>query len=188
MSEEQNSNPEENAKNESQEQDKEHIDVTTGDGEAADVDTTHLQEELDAAKDQALRAQAEMQNVRRRAEQDVEKARKFALERFVNDLLPVADNLERALAAIDAEDEAQKPIIEGVELTLKSLIDTLGKYQVEQINPLGEPFDPQLHEAMAMVPNPDMEPNSVMDVMEKGYSLNGRLIRPARVVVVKGEN
>lgn len=142
-----------------------------------------LQEEVAGLKEQALRAHAEAQNARRRAEQDVEKARKFALEKFVNDLLPVADNLERAIAAADAEDEAQKAVLEGVELTLKSLQDTLKKYHVEAIDPEGEPFDPQLHQAMSMVPNPDVEPNTVLTVFQKGYNLNGRLVRPAMVVV-----
>lgn len=142
-----------------------------------------LVEEINALKDQVLRAQAETQNARRRAEQDVEKARKFALNKFVEDLLPVADNLERAITAGDADDEAQKAVLEGVELTLKSLVDTLKKYNVEAINPEGEPFDPELHQAMSMVPNPDVEPNTVMNVFQKGYTLNGRLVRPAMVVV-----
>lgn len=142
-----------------------------------------LQEEVAQLKEQALRAQAEAQNARRRAEQDVEKARKFALEKFVSELLPVADNLERAITSGDAEDEAQKAILEGVELTHKSLIDTLKKFQVEAIDPEGEPFDPQLHQAMSMVPSPDVEPNTVLNVFQKGYTLYGRLVRPAMVVV-----
>ena len=142
-----------------------------------------LTEEIASLKEQVLRAHADAQNVRRRSEQDVEKARKFALEKFVADLLPVADNLERAIAAGNPEDETQKAVLEGVELTLKSLQDTLKKYKVEMVDPAGEPFDPQLHQAMTMVPNPDMEPNTVMDVFQKGYTLNGRLVRPAMVVV-----
>jgi len=144
-----------------------------------------LKAEAATARDQALRAAAEMQNIRRRAEQDVEKAHKFALDRFAGDIVNVADNLERALTTVDKADEKQKAIGEGIELTLKSLVDTLAKHGVQQINPLGEPFNPQQHEAIAMVPNPSMEPNSVMDVMQKGYLLNGRVIRPARVVVTK---
>ena len=153
----------------------------------AEITLEHLQEELAAAKDAALRAQAEAQNARRRAEQEVEKARKFALERFAGALLPVVDNMERSIDAVAevAVDEV-KPIAEGVELTLKSLMEVLGKFNIEQINPVGEPFDPQLHQAMTMVPNPDLEPNTVMDVMQKGYTLSGRLIRPAMVVVSKG--
>lgn len=143
-----------------------------------------LQADVETARDNALRAQADAQNVKRRAEQDVEKARKFALERFSGDLLPIVDNLERALEAA-TEDEAVKPIVEGVELTLKSFLAVLGKNNIEQINPEGEPFDPQLHQAMSMVENPDVEPNSVIAVVQKGYSLNGRLIRPAMVMVSK---
>lgn len=150
-------------------------------------ETEKLKAEVVAARDQVLRAQAEMQNVRRRAEQDVEKAHKYALDRFAGDIVTVADNLERALTTIDRSDDKQKPVAEGIELTLKSLLDTLQKYGVKQLNPMGEPFNPQEQEAIAMVPNPAMEPNSVMDVMQKGYALNGRVIRPARVVVVKGD-
>jgi molecular chaperone GrpE len=144
-------------------------------------------EEATNAKEQALRAVAEAQNVRRRAEKDAENARKFALEKFAGDILSVADNLDRALAAADAEDEALKPILEGVELTRKSLLDALARHNVEQIDPTGQPFDPEFHEAMAMVPNPSAEPNSVIDVMQKGYTLNGRLLRAAMVVVAKAE-
>ena len=145
-----------------------------------------LQQQLADTKDQALRTAAEAQNVRRRAEQEVDKARKFALEKFSGSLLDIVDNLERAMASADAENEAVKPLLEGVDLTYKSFIDTLAKFQVEQVDPAGEPFDPQFHQAMTMVPNPDMEPNTVMDVMAKGYTLNGRLLRPAMVVVSKG--
>ncbi|MCV6614021.1 MAG: nucleotide exchange factor GrpE [Cellvibrionaceae bacterium] len=144
-----------------------------------------LNNELAQAKDQAIRAQAEAQNVRRRAEQDVEKAHKFGLEKFVGDMLTVVDNLERALGAMDAEDEALKASREGIELTHKSLLDGLKRHKVEQIDPAGEPFDPEYHQAMTMVPNPEVEPNTVMDVFQKGYTLHGRLVRPAMVVVAK---
>ena len=142
-----------------------------------------LANDLAKAKEDVLRAQAEAQNARRRSETDVEKARKFALERFVGDLLPVVDNLERALDAIDQTDETFKSVVEGIELTRKSFLDTLTRHQVVQIDPAGQPFDPENHQAMTMVPNPNLEPNTVMDVFQKGYSLNGRLIRPAMVVV-----
>jgi molecular chaperone GrpE len=132
-----------------------------------------------------VRAQAEMQNVRRRAERDVESAHKFALEKFAGDILTVADSLERGLATLDPQDEALKPAREGLELTLKVLLDVFAKYNLEQIDPQGEPFNPEHHEAMTMIPAPDVEPNSVVEVLEKGYQLNGRLIRPARVVVSK---
>lgn len=142
-----------------------------------------LNDEIATLKEQALRAQADVQNARRRAEKDVESARKFALEKFINELLPVADNLERALTAGNPDDEGQQAVLEGVSLTHKSLVDTLKKFQVEAIDPEGEPFDPQLHQAMSMVPNPDVEPNTVLNVFQKGYTLYGRLVRPAMVVV-----
>ena len=144
-----------------------------------------LEEELTLAKDAVLRAQADSQNVMRRAEQDVEKARKFALERFCAELLPVVDNLERALEASSGGDAIVKPIAEGVELTLKGLQDVLKKFHVEAVDPAGEPFDPQLHQAMSMVENAEVEPNSVILVMQKGYTLHGRLLRPAMVMVSK---
>lgn len=145
-----------------------------------------LEDELVGAKDDALRAQADAQNAARRAEQEVEKARKFALERFANELLPVLDNLERALEAAGGDSEEVKAIAEGVELTLKSFTDVMGKFNVDVVDPNGEPFDPNLHQAMSMVENNDVEPNTVIAVMQKGYTLNGRLIRPAMVMVSKG--
>jgi molecular chaperone GrpE len=154
--------------------------------EATDeVTLESLQEELKRAREDVLRAQADAQNVIRRAEQDVEKARKFALERFCAELLPVVDNLERALEASSGDDEVVKPIAEGVQLTLKSFLDALKKFHIEPIDPVGEPFDPQLHQAMSMVENPDVEPNTVTLVMQKGYTLSGRLVRPAMVMVSK---
>jgi len=144
-----------------------------------------LEDAVSSAHDEALRAQAEAQNTIRRAEQDVEKARKFALERFCNELLPVVDNLERALEAAEGEEEILKPIAEGVELTLKSFLDALQKFSIEPVSPQGEPFDPQLHQAMTMVENGEVEPNTVIAVMQKGYTLNGRLVRPAMVMVSK---
>jgi molecular chaperone GrpE len=145
----------------------------------------NLQAEVAEARDAALRAQADAQNSKRRSEQDVEKARKFALEGFAKELLPVLDNLERALEATEGGDEAVKAIAEGVELTLKSFQDALKKFHVEVVDPQGEPFDPNLHQAMSMVENNDVEPNSVIAVMMKGYTLNGRLLRPAMVMVSK---
>lgn len=137
-------------------------------------------------KDEVLRVQAEMQNLRRRTEQDVEKAHKYGQERFSIELLAVMDNLERALqVTMDREDEAVKALLQGVELTLKSFVDCFRKFGIEQIDPLGEPFDPQLHQAMAMQDNPDVEPNTVTAVMQKGYTLHGRVIRPAMVMVSK---
>ncbi|WP_346837393.1 nucleotide exchange factor GrpE [Microbulbifer sp. SAOS-129_SWC] len=153
--------------------------------EALHAQIVGLQEQLVIEKDMALRAQAEAQNARRRAQQDVDKARKFAVEKLLQDLVPVVDNLERALSSIDADDEANKAVIEGIELTHKSFVDTLGKFAVEVLDPAGEPFDPELHQAMTQVPNGEVEPNTVLEVFQKGYRLNGRLVRPAMVVVSK---
>jgi len=146
-----------------------------------------LEEQLAEARDQALRTAAELQNVRRRAEQDVEKAHKFALEKFASDLLMVVDSLERGLELSDADNEALRPMREGMELTLKAFHDTLKRYQVEALDPHGEPFNPEHHQAMAMQPSASVEPGSVLKVFQKGYLLNGRLLRPAMVVVSKAE-
>lgn len=153
--------------------------------EALQAQVEELTAALASAKEQALRAQADAQNAQRRAEQDVEKAHKYGQEKLVLDMLPVVDNLERALASADKEDEAQKAVIEGVELTLKSFVDSLARHKVEAVDPEGEPFDPQLHQAMSMVENPDVESNTVIEVFQKGYTLHGRLVRPAMVVVSK---
>ncbi len=141
------------------------------------------QQQLGEARDQMLRAVAEAQNARRRADKDVTNARLFALEGFSRDLLPVIDNLERATDSVDADDSASSAVAEGVELTLKSFRDVLKRHHLEQVDPLSEPFDPEFHEAISMVENKDVEPNTVINVVQKGYTLNGRLLRAAMVVV-----
>ena len=143
------------------------------------------QAEIAELKEQVLRVQAEMQNVRRRAEMDVEKAHKFGLEKFANEMLNVVDNLERGLAAAPEED-ATKAIREGIEMTLSGFTSALSKFSVETVNPQGETFNPELHQAMTMIEVPGTAPNTVIDVMQKGYTLHGRLLRPAMVVVSKG--
>ena len=152
-----------------------------------------LTEQLDSAlkdaeqhKDSALRAKAEADNIRRRAEREVSNASKFALERFAKDVLAVVDSLEKALET-PVEDDAQKAMHEGISLTHKLFLDTLKRFHIEQVSPLGESFDPALHEAMVMQESEEHEPNSVMMVVQNGYQLNGRLIRPARVIVAKGK-
>lgn len=153
-----------------------------------------LEEKLEAAelaagqaKDDLLRVQAEMQNLRRRTEQDVEKAHKYGQEKFAGELLAVMDNLERALSsASDSEDDVVKAIHEGVNITLKSFAACFSKFKIVAVDPLGEPFDPLLHQAMSMQENADVEPNTVIAVMQKGYTLHGRVIRPAMVMVSKG--
>ena len=159
----------------------------TADVAALQAEIETLKEEVANAQEQVLRASAEMQNARRRAQQDVEKAHKFALDKFVDDMLPVADNLERALEAANGQQGSFEAIVEGVELTLKSMTDGLKRHNVEAVDPAGEPFDPQLHQAMSMVPDPNVEPNTVINVFQRGYTLNGRLVRPAMVVVSKAE-
>lgn len=128
-----------------------------------------------------LRAAAELENVRKRAARDVENAHKFALERFSTDLLDVRDSLEMALATGTEVDITS--LMEGNEATLKLLAAVMQRYGVQELDPLGEPFDPAMHEAMTMQPSADAEPGSILTVFQKGYALNGRLLRPARVVV-----
>ncbi|MFM5230681.1 nucleotide exchange factor GrpE [Aeromonas media] len=151
-----------------------------------------LEAQLEAAqqasleeRERAVRAVAEMENLRRRAAQDVEKAHKFALEKFAAELLPVLDNLERAIELADKESEALKPMIEGVELTLKSMQSSVAKFGLVALDPQNQPFDPNAHQAMSMIENAELAPNTVIAVMQKGYELNGRVIRPAMVMVSK---
>ncbi|ORT50539.1 heat shock protein GrpE [Vibrio sp. qd031] len=136
-------------------------------------------------QESVLRAKAEVENMRRRTEQEIDKARKYALNKFSEELLPVVDNLERAIEAADKENDVLKPIVEGIELTHKTFADVLAKFGVNVINPEGETFNPELHQAMSIQESPDHEANSVMFVMQKGYELNGRVLRPAMVMVAK---
>lgn len=150
-----------------------------------ETDLNQAQAQLAEQKDLMLRIKADAENTRRRASLDVEKAHKFALEKFAADLLSVADNLERALEFVDRDNEQLKSFVEGVDLTLKGFLDVVAKYGVNQINPQGEPFNPEFHEAMTTMPTADVAPNTVTFVMQKGYELNGRLLRPAMVGVAK---
>ena len=141
-----------------------------------------------AAEDRALRAAAEAENTRRRTERSIENAHKFALERFVADLLPAVDSFERAADAAggaEAAADAVAAIAEGVALSLKLLVGAMEKQGIAVVDPIGAPFDPKLHEAMSMVEKADAEPGSVVEVFQKGYTVNGRLARPARVIVAK---
>lgn len=142
--------------------------------------------EIDAReKDIQLRAQAEIQNIRRRAEQDVEKAHKFALEKFSKELLTVVDNLERGLEALDkaVTDETTQALVDGVEMTHKEFISTLGKFGVEAVGVVGEAFNPELHQAISMQPAEGIAANHISVVLQKGYTLQGRVLRPAMVMV-----
>ena len=143
-----------------------------------------LAETAKKEQDLLLRTRAEIDNIRRRTEQDVEKAHKFALEKFAKDLLNTIDNLERALATpANTEDETVKALFDGVELTLKELLATVARFGVEPVGVVGEVFNPDLHQAISMQPMEGFETNQITTVLQKGYLLNGRVIRPAMVMV-----
>lgn len=141
--------------------------------------------EAEAQKELALRTLADMENLKRRTRIDVENAHKFALEKFVNALIPVLDSMEMGMEAAKNEEASLESIREGIEMTFKQTLDMLGDFNVERVDPKGEKFDPQLHEAMTMVPSPEHDSNTVMDVIQKGYTLNERLVRAARVIVAQ---
>ena len=151
----------------------------------ADPLVADLQAKANENWEKYLRAAAELENVRKRAARDVENAHKYALERFATELLAVLDSLEAGLAA--GEDADAETLLKGKEATLKQLLAILERFGVEEVDPHGEPFDPTLHEAMTVQPSADVEPGSVVTVFQKGYALNGRLLRPARVVVAAEE-
>lgn len=146
-----------------------------------------LKEVQQRERDSLLRAKAEVENVRRRTELDIEKAHKFALEKFSGELLPVIDNLERAIDLADKSNPELTGLIEGVELTLKSMLDAVRKFGMEVVGDIHVPFNPELHQAMTMMESDELEPNHVIMVMQKGYTLNGRLLRPAMVAVSKAK-
>jgi molecular chaperone GrpE len=152
---------------------------------AKDLETLLKQAEskLDEQQNQIMRAHAEIENLKRRHSQDLEKAHKYALDKFVAELLTVWDSLELGNAAAQDDAADVEKLREGTGLTLKMLADTMQKFGVEQHDPSGEPFNPELHQAMAMQPSDEVEPNHVIAVVQKGYSLNGRLVRPAMVMV-----
>ncbi|PKM12161.1 MAG: nucleotide exchange factor GrpE [Gammaproteobacteria bacterium HGW-Gammaproteobacteria-3] len=135
--------------------------------------------------DKAVRMQAEMENLKKRTQKDLEGAHKFALEGFTKELLPVIDSLELGLKAATGDSEEVKKFREGSELTLKQFAAAFTKYNIEVLDPLGQPFNPELHQAMAMQPSAEVQPNTVLNVFQKGYTLNGRLLRPAMVVVAR---
>lgn len=149
-----------------------------------------LEEQLTLAEQKAhenweksVRAMAEVDNIRRRTEREVANAHRYALEKFAGSLIPVVDSLEQALQL--AAQHGDSAMREGLELTMKLFIDVLEKHGVKQLDPVGELFDPQLHEAMSIQPSDTAKPNTVLTVFQKGYLLNDRVIRPARVIVAK---
>ena len=173
MTEDENTGPEETGDNEEQADSAPSIEE---DGACPSED------EMEALKDQLLRTVAESENIRRRASRDVENAHKYANEKLLEDLLPVLDSLEKALELPNQSDDA-KAVLEGIEISLRIFRETLERAGVLVVDPLGEPFDPSRHEALAMVPNEEVEPNSVIEVVQKGYLLNERVVRAARVIV-----
>lgn len=143
-----------------------------------------LKMEVQESSDKAVRATAELDNIRKRTSRDIENAHKYALERFVNDLLPVVDSMELGINASQSAEDIES-LREGMDLTLKMLFDCMSKFGVKTIDPAGEKFDPEWHEAVSMQELEGSEPGQVVTVMQKGYELNGRLVRPAMVVVAK---
>ncbi len=159
--------------------------------EQADTDVESLKNQLDkekelsqANKDLALRAQAEMDNLRKRTARDVESAHKYALEKFVNELLPIMDSLELGMSAAESAENVAD-LREGMDLTVKMFNTAMDKFNVKAVDPQGEKFNPEQHEAVSMQEIEGAESGSVVTVMQKGYELNGRLVRPAMVVVAK---
>ncbi|ORM62999.1 nucleotide exchange factor GrpE [Pantoea rodasii] len=191
MSSKEQNTPNEQVSDEIQ-QDQQHVDAETAtEVDPRDERIAQLEAELaqsqGGVREAQLRAQAEIENIRRRAEMDVEKAHKFALEKFANELLPVIDSLERALEVTDKGNAELASMIEGIELTLKSLLGAVRKYGVEVVGETNVPFNPDVHQAMSMIESEDMAPNHVLMVMQRGYTLNGRLLRPAMVAVTKAK-
>lgn len=154
--------------------------------EQLERDLADAKAKADENWEKALRTLAELDNIKKRAEKDVESAHKFAVEKFAKALVPVIDSLEQALLVeVKAEGEQLKAMRAGIELTIKMFIDATQKFGLEQINPEGEPFNPEVHEALSMMPHPDADSNTVVQVIQRGYILHGRVVRPARVIVAQ---
>ena len=183
MSDEKNENPVEETVENVEAVLEEEISASEGDADAMSSELAVLQKKADEHYDQLVRAHAEIENLKRRHTQELEKAHKYALDKFVGELLTIWDSLELGLQAAQNDEADVASLREGTELTVKMFGDVMEKFNVERINPEGEAFNPEFHQAMSMVPNAEMAPNTVMAVMQKGVSLNGRLIRPAMVVV-----
>ena len=155
-----------------------------------EAEENSLEKQLEDAKaqaadnlDQLMRTKAEMENIRRRSEKDVTNARKYALEKFAQELLPVIDSMEMGAAAAMDENADITKLREGTEMTLKMFESAIDKFGIKGVHPKGEAFNPEHHQAMTMIDSPEHEPNMIIDVMQKGYLLNERLVRPAMVVV-----
>lgn len=175
--------------------DPESVEVTEGPAEGqggvAEPEELHLLLEDARAKadehyEQLVRARAELENLRKRTDRDLENAHRYALEKFVNELLPVRDSMEMGLEAATEQGADPAKLHEGMELTLKMLTSAMEKFGVEEVDPAGEKFNPELHQAMSMQEAPEKAPNTVLTVVQKGYRLNDRLVRPAMVIVSSG--
>lgn len=182
--------PEDAQSTEHQANENESVQQTVEDAQqAVDNDIENMlkdaQSEAAKHKDLALRLQADMDNLRRRTRIDIENAHKYALDKFVDALIPAMDSMEMGMVASGKEEATKESIREGVEMTFKQMLDVLGEFDVERLDPQGEKFDPQHHEAMTMIPSPDHESQTVVEVIQKGYKLNDRLVRPARVIVAQ---
>lgn len=165
---------------------------TDADAENAGADAPEMAKLLEDARNKAdehwnelLRARADLENMRRRHSRDLENAHKHALDKFVTELLPICDSLELGINAAQDEDANLVKVREGMDMTLKLLLTSIGKFGLEQVNPQNETFDPEAHQAVAMQPTEGVEANTVINVMQKGYRFNGRLLRPAMVVVAQ---
>ncbi len=167
----------------------------TDEGVESEISIEELQKKLAAAEkkaqenwDKAIRVRAEMENLKKRTQKDLESAHKFALENFAKELLSVIDSLELGIQAITGDSPEVVKFKEGSDLTIKQFESVFAKFNIEAINPIGQPFNPELHQAMAMQPSSEVAPNTVLNVFQKGYMLNGRLLRPAMVVVSKADD
>ena len=185
------SDTENTVENEDLEQDADNEEESTPEQTASDsvADLKKRLEEAEAkvkdSEDKVLRAHAEMENIRRRSERELENAHKYGMEKFATELLPVVDSLELALIAASEEDADIEKLREGTELTVKMLVAAFEKFDINPVHPIDETFDPDFHQAMTMIEHAEKEPNTVIDVMQKGYKIKERLIRPAMVVVSK---
>jgi len=163
----------------------EHADSEEEAGETVEQQLARAQDTIKDYWDQMMRLRAEIDNNLKRAERDVENAHKYALKNFVENLLPVIDSMEMGQVAAGAENATLDSIREGLELTMSMFVQVLQKNGLEQIDPLGDKFDPERHQAISMTEADNAESNTVIEVMQKGFSLNDRLVRPAMVVVAK---
>ncbi len=150
----------------------------------SEEESPSLEEEIESLKDQVLRAKAEVQNVRRVAEQEVRKARLYGVESLAKNFLSVGDNLERAIESLN-DDSKPEDLEEGLKLILKSYEDALETGGIISIDPKGEPFNPEQHEALSVIENEDLEPNSIIEVIQRGFMIQDRVLRPAKVIVTK---